>query len=339
MKHILLAATALVLCGGPVFAQTSTSGATVTTGSQSQSGSVATSNPSITGMSVGNGTSASNSGATANTRSLSGSTASASPTQTTAITINTGSNSGNTGGGRGSRAGSNVSGSGTVAGAASGSAAGSSTRAARRAARAAAANGSGGSGATPIASGSGSTPASTGTSGVGATAADSAIPTTGIQYSGGTNSTQTINGTQTIKNTPEVIAPGIVGGNPCSVGVSGGIGLPGFGITGGGTWADKGCERRQVAALLWNIEQHTAALEVLCKDGDVRDAMKIAGTPCAMDRPVAVASVPAPAPAVVTTVLPPVAAPQQTLRKLPDWCSNVSKQEWKARSDIRAACG
>lgn len=336
MKHILLAATALVLCGGPVFAQTSTSGATVTTGSQSQSGSAATStsNPQITGMSVGNGTSASNSGATAITRSLSGSTSSASPTQTTAITINTGSNSGNTGG-RGSRAGSNVSGSGTVAGAASGSAAGSSTRATRRAA----ANGSG-SGATPIASGSGSTPATTGAStGVGATATDpNAIPTTGIQYSGGTNSTQTINGTQTIKNTPEVIAPSIVGGNPCSVGVSGGIGLPGFGITGGGTWADKGCERRQVAALLWNIEQHTAALEVLCKDGDVRDAMKIVGTPCAADRQIAVASVPAPAPAVITTVLPPVAAPQ-TLHKLPDWCSNVSKNEWKNRPDIRAACG
>src|SRR4029077_14611379 len=50
-------------------------------------------------------------------------------------------------------------------------------------------------------------------------------------------------GSYTVPITPEVIAPSVVGGNPCSVGASGGVSMPGFGISLGGTWADKACER------------------------------------------------------------------------------------------------
>src|SRR6202020_3656205 len=74
-------------------------------------------------------------------------------------------------------------------------------------------------------------------------------PSTGTTGGGSLN----YGGSYTIRNTPEVIAPSVVGGNPCSVGASGGVSLPGFGLAVGGSWEGKGCERRQLAALLYNM--------------------------------------------------------------------------------------
>ena len=99
----------------------------------------------------------------------------------------------------------------------------------------------------------------------------------------GTLNTNT-SGTTTLRNVPEVIAPSIVGGNPCSVGASGGGAVAGFGISFGATWADRACERRQESALLL---QHRpagrggrAALPGRrCGDGD-----DTAGTGCPVAR-------------------------------------------------------
>jgi hypothetical protein len=100
--------------------------------------------------------------------------------------------------------------------------------------------------------------------------------------------------TQTIRNTPEIVAPSIVGGNPCTVGASGGVALPGFGIVTGGSWEGKACERRQLAALLYNMGHDVsgakgeslqeAAVEVLCNDLSVRAALNRIGQPCVADR-------------------------------------------------------
>ena len=69
----------------------------------------------------------------------------------------------------------------------------------------------------------------------------------------GTTSSGSYSGTQILRNTPEIVAPSIIGGNPCTVGMSGGVSLPGFGIVTGGSWEGKACERRQLAALLYNM--------------------------------------------------------------------------------------
>ncbi len=90
-----------------------------------------------------------------------------------------------------------------------------------------------------------------------------------------------------MRNTPEVIPPSVVGGNACAVGASGGMSVAGFGIAAGGTWADRACERRQQAALLFNMGESKVALELMCQDDHVRDAMKLSGKPCSADIPVA----------------------------------------------------
>jgi len=166
--------------------------------------------------------------------------------------------------------------------------------------------------------------------GSGGTAGDPGGGDPTINYSGG----------YTVRNVPDVVAPSIIGGNPCSVGVSGGVAAAGFGITAGGTWADRACERRQEAALLYNIGKHAAAVALLCQDERVRDAMYATGEACAPPRVAAVAS----PPALVARVA--VAAPQPTPRVIPqpvpvrtliraqarpDWCDTVSGPQERAR--------
>jgi hypothetical protein len=159
--------------------------------------------------------------------------------------------------------------------------------------------------------------------------------------SGGGDPTINYTGGYTVRNTPEVIAPSIIGGNPCSVGVSAGVAVAGFGLTGGGTWADRACERRQEAALLYNIGQQQAAVALLCQDEHVRDAMYSVGRACqAAPRPVAVAAPPAGAVAVAAPVPQPVARPVATAAYAPparpDWCDTVSGAREQAR--FRAQC-
>ena len=139
-------------------------------------------------------------------------------------------------------------------------------------------------------------------------------------------------GSYTIRNTPEVIPPSVVGGNPCAVGASGGVALPGFGLALGGTWADKACERRQQAALMFNMGETKVAYELMCQDEHVHQAMVSSGKPCTVDAvPVAeaqAATIPPPA-APVTVVA--ATAPAKPVR--PEWCWTASKAELRGRAE------
>ena len=147
-------------------------------------------------------------------------------------------------------------------------------------------------------------------------------PTSNIHYSGG----------YAVHNVPEVIPPNVVGGNPCAVGASGGLAVAGFGIAGGGTWADRACERRQQAALLFNMGEQKVALELMCQDDNVRSAMKLGGKPCSADVPLAqapVAAAMAQAPPTVA-VTPVTAVPSKPAR--PEWCYTASPAEQRAHA-------
>jgi len=66
----------------------------------------------------------------------------------------------------------------------------------------------------------------------------------------------------------------------CAVGKSGGLQLPGIGITGGSTSRDMNCERMKLSKLLNDYGMKVAAVAILCQDPRVFDAMEQAGTPC-----------------------------------------------------------
>lgn len=154
--------------------------------------------------------------------------------------------------------------------------------------------------------------------------------------------TENIGGTQTIRNVPEIVAPNISGGNPCLVGVSGGGAGPGIGITLGFGYSDKGCDRRNNAALLSNIGMKDAAVALMCQDDSVRRALAESGHPCAEDRPVAAVApastaavdpavirreqqIPAPAPAPTTIVMAPTTASAGSIK--PAWCDTTGPSE------------
>jgi hypothetical protein len=145
-------------------------------------------------------------------------------------------------------------------------------------------------------------------------------------------------GGYTVRNTPEVIPPSVVGGNPCAVGASGGVSLPGFGIAAGGTWADRACERRQQSALLFNMNKPRAAVELLCQDEHVREAMRLVGEPCVADiAPVAAAaSVAAAAPPVAAVIAPVSVVAPKPVR--PEWCYTASSAELRRNTtcDIKS---
>lgn len=191
---------------------------------------------------------------------------------------------------------------------------------------------------------------STGGTGSGTGATD---PSGSSGSSGGGDPTINYTGGYTVRNTPEVMPPSVVGGNTCAVGASAGLALPGFGIAGGATWADKACERRQQAALLYNMGEHTVASALMCQDDHVREAMREAGVPCPQDRPVAAAPAASAAAAPVAAAAPaaavtPVraAAAVTPSRPKPAWCTRqtVSPAHLNTLSEgqrlyIRMHCG
>jgi hypothetical protein len=149
--------------------------------------------------------------------------------------------------------------------------------------------------------------------------------------SAGNPLTENIGGTTTLRNTPEIIAPNISGGNPCLVGISGGGAGPGIGITLGIGYADRGCERRNSAALLSNMGQKDVAVELMCDDQAVREAMARTGHPCAADRAVAT-------PVATTQIDPAVVRRQQVAAAppppaRPDWCDTSSPAELRAHRE------
>ena len=106
--------------------------------------------------------------------------------------------------------------------------------------------------------------------------------------SGSTNDTTstTNNSTTNTNNTkvpvPTASAPGMSAYSQdiCAVGKSGGLQLPGIGITGGSTSRDMNCERMKLSKLLNDYGMKVAAVAILCQDPRVFDAMEQAGTPC-----------------------------------------------------------
>lgn len=182
-----------------------------------------------------------------------------------------------------------------------------------------------------------------GSSGGGGNAADPYVGTTTQNYSGSY--------TQTLRNVPELVAPSVNGGaNGCAVGVSGGVAVAGFGITTGAGWSDPDCERRQLAALTYNMNEHDLAQEILCDSKEVRAARLRMGKPCLADIAKAGAAIAATETQRVDPAIlrrqqdslasqQPVAAPGPTISASiihngkPDWCETASPQELRAHHE------
>jgi len=191
---------------------------------------------------------------------------------------------------------------------------------------------------------SGASTASTATTGA------TSSGTSGTTASTGSDPNVHYSGSYTVRNTPEVIPPNVMGGNTCAVGASGGLALAGFGIAGGGTWADRACERRQQAALLFNMGEQKAAIELMCQSNDVREAMKLSGKPCTGDMAAAIAAPAAPvaqqaiasavqvaaAPAAAA-VIPAVAAKPATPK--PEWCRYAAPSTEPSILYVKKVCG
>jgi len=110
--------------------------------------------------------------------------------------------------------------------------------------------------------------------------------TTNTYQSGSTNDT-TNNTTSTTNNNstipvPSSSAPSMsaYSQDVCAVGRSGGLQLPGVGLSGGGTARDMNCERMKLSKLLNDYGMKVAAVAILCQDPRVFEAMEQAGTPC-----------------------------------------------------------
>jgi hypothetical protein len=95
-----------------------------------------------------------------------------------------------------------------------------------------------------------------------------------------------------------VSAPDVIvqGNDVCTT--ADGVSASGLGFSIGAAISplDKGCDRRQDAQWLWNMNQKAAAIALLCQDTSILAAMTTAGTPCpgAVSAPVAALAAPAP---------------------------------------------
>lgn len=97
-----------------------------------------------------------------------------------------------------------------------------------------------------------------------------------------TNNTTTNTSNASKQPVPTASAPGMSAYSQdiCAVGKSGGLQLPGVGITGGSTSRDMNCERMKLSKLLNDYGMKVAAVAILCQDPRVFEAMEQAGTPC-----------------------------------------------------------
>jgi hypothetical protein len=84
----------------------------------------------------------------------------------------------------------------------------------------------------------------------------------------------------TIRTTPTVYAPPVSGGNPCTLAVSGGVSVIGWGAAAGGTFVDQDCADRQKIAMIHNAGYAKAAQELMCNDKATYLAFRGTTTPC-----------------------------------------------------------
>ena len=110
--------------------------------------------------------------------------------------------------------------------------------------------------------------------------------TTNTYQSGSSNNTTSTTTSTTNNNStipvPSSSAPSMsaYSQDVCAVGRSGGIQLPGVGLSGGATTRDMNCERMKLSKLLNDYGMKVAAVAMLCQDPRVFEAMEQAGTPC-----------------------------------------------------------
>ena len=102
--------------------------------------------------------------------------------------------------------------------------------------------------------------------------------------SGGTNNSNVQSGYTSsdniVRTTPTVYAPPVSGGNPCTLAVSGGVSVIGWGAAAGGTFVDQDCANRQKIATVWNSGLKDIAFELMCNDRDTYNAAKaVSGGP------------------------------------------------------------
>ena len=115
--------------------------------------------------------------------------------------------------------------------------------------------------------------------------------TNSTRYSGGTsNSNNNVNsGFQSsdniVRTTPTVYAPPVSGGNPCTLAVSGGVSVIGWGASGGGTFVDQDCANRQKIAMVHNAGYKLVAKELMCNDQATYNAFKSSGEGACAFRP------------------------------------------------------
>ena len=96
-----------------------------------------------------------------------------------------------------------------------------------------------------------------------------------------TSNTTTNTSNASKQNVPTASAPSMSAYSQdiCATGKSGGLQLPGIGITGGSTSRDMNCERMKLSKLLNDYGMKVAAVAILCQDERVFEAMEQAGTP------------------------------------------------------------
>jgi len=111
-----------------------------------------------------------------------------------------------------------------------------------------------------------------------------------IETDAKSNSTVTSNSTtkSTVRtNPPSAISPSLGQNTKCTFGVSGAVQTQILGISTGQTMRDINCENLAISAHLFDMGLKIAAIQVMClNDRRVYDAMKFAGTPCAIFDPI-----------------------------------------------------
>jgi hypothetical protein len=112
----------------------------------------------------------------------------------------------------------------------------------------------------------------------------------------------------TVRTTPTVYAPPVSGGNPCTLAVSGGVSVIGWGAAAGGTFVDQDCADRQKIAMIHNAGYAKAAQELMCNDKATYLAFRGTTTPC---NPRPQFDGPAPAQPIVQQQPTPLAPPPQ----------------------------
>jgi len=105
----------------------------------------------------------------------------------------------------------------------------------------------------------------------------SGTTTSNVNQSGTTTSNvnQRVSGTQTVKTVPSMVAPGLAaaGLETCLGSASGTVSAVGFGIGGGSTYVDEGCQARLDSRTLASYGLKAAAVARLCQRVDIWRSM------------------------------------------------------------------